>query len=144
MKKLIALLEKQNANTLTLAEGLELSKLLGGKKTQVNKGNKKKKDAHAIAMAKVKTQSENMMRECVKRILEIHADAGVTLTKRDVSISYKGKADKNATRKNVNISIRSRVKRKPVGKSQKAKEQNAVKNEMQKITAKGVKIGVAI
>tara|TARA_Y100000593_G_C4215270_1_gene288886 strand:- start:229 stop:648 length:420 start_codon:yes stop_codon:yes gene_type:complete len=132
-KRLIELLTKKATGSISTAEKKELQKLLNAQKSDNGQSIKADKEKHVKLMQKVENQCNNVIREAVKRVLEIHADAGCELDKKDISLSYKGKADKSVTKKNISLSIRTRIKRKPIGKSKKAIEQNAVRNEMQNI-----------
>jgi len=119
MKNAKKLIELLSIETPTLAQQIELAKLLQGTKAKVSEKVKATKDKRASQLEKANKKIAAIVRECCKEIQAICVENEICLDKRNLNFSYSAKATSKPSAKNVKFSTPLIAKRKKVASKSK-------------------------
>ena len=119
MKNAKKLIELLSIETPTLAQQIELAKLLQGTKAKVSEKVKATKDKRASQLEKANKKIAAIVRECCKEIQAICVENEICLDKRNINFSYSAKATSKPSAKNVKFSTPLIAKRKKVASKSK-------------------------
>jgi len=106
-QKLISLLTLQAEKNISSAQLVELKSLLGGAKVTTNNAVKDDKLKFAKACEKTEKQAKNIMREAIKQINTLYADADLIPVSKNksISISYSSRCNIVPSAKNIEIKL---------------------------------------
>lgn len=126
MKNSKRLIELLSIDAPTLAQQIELAKLLQGTKAKVSEKVKATKDKRAAQLEKANKKVAAMIRECAKEIQAIYVDNDICLDKRNLNFSYSAKATAKPSAKNTKcttplIAKRKKIKSKSIAFNTRAK-----------------------
>ena len=119
MKNSKRLIELLSIDAPTLAQQIELAKLLQGTKAKVSEKVKATKDKRASQLEKANKKIAAIVRECCKEIQAICVENEICLDKRNLNFSYSAKATAKPSAKNVKFSTPLIAKRKKVASKSK-------------------------
>ena len=138
MKNAKKLIELLNIETPTLAQQIELAKLLQGTKAKVSEKVKATKDKRAAQLEKANKKIAAIIRECAKEIQAIYADNDICLDKRNLNFSYSAKATSKPSAKNAKCTTPLIAKRK------KVKSKSVAFNKRAKLIVNDMKVGLGV